>query len=91
MPEHYFTIELPDGDKQECYSPSTVVKKYFTAGEEMQAVEFLTRSRKALGEASDRVRAKYGFGCASAAMQLQDIEAWMRACPTDGIVRILSI
>jgi uncharacterized repeat protein (TIGR04042 family) len=91
MPEHYFTIELPDGDKRECYSPSTVVKKYFTTGDEMPATEFLVRSRKALGEASDRVRAKYGFGCASAAMQLQDIEAWIRACPGDGIVRILSI
>jgi uncharacterized repeat protein (TIGR04042 family) len=91
MPEIYFTIELPDGDRRECYSPSTVVKQYFGAGEEMPVHEFLARSRKALTEASDRVRAKYGFGCASAAMQLQDIEAWMRACPSDGIVRILSI
>jgi uncharacterized repeat protein (TIGR04042 family) len=91
MPEVYFTIELPGGDQRECYSPSTVVKKYFTAGEEMPAVEFLVRSRKALSEASERVRAKYGFGCASAATQMQDIEAWMRACPSDGIVRILSI
>jgi uncharacterized repeat protein (TIGR04042 family) len=68
-----------------------VVRKYFGAGEEMAAAEFLARSRKAMGEASERVRAKYGFGCASAAAQLEAIEGWVRACPSDGVVRILSI
>ncbi len=91
MPEIYFTIQLPGGEKRDCYSPSTVVRKYFGAGEEMPAAEFLTRSRKALGEASERVRAKYGFGCASAAAQLEAIEQWIGESPGDGVVRILSI
>jgi uncharacterized repeat protein (TIGR04042 family) len=91
MPEIHFTIQLPGGEKRDCYSPSTVVRKYFGPGEEMPAAEFLTRSRKALAEASDRVRAKYGFGCASAAAQLEAIEQWIAQSPGDGVVRILSI
>ena len=37
--------------------------------------EFLRRSREALTIGSDRVRAKYGFGCAGAMAQLELIEA----------------
>ena len=91
MPEVTFTIQLPDGETRECYSPSTVVRDYFGPGEEMPAAEFLERSRKALGEASERVRAKYGFGCASAAAQLASIEEWVRDSPGGGVVRILHI
>jgi uncharacterized repeat protein (TIGR04042 family) len=91
MPEVLFTIQLPGGETRQCYSPSTVVRDYFGAGDEMPAAEFLARSRKALAEASERVRVKYGFGCASAATQLAAIEQWMRACPADGVVRILSV
>lgn len=91
MPEVLFTIQLPGGETRECYSPSTVVRQYFGKGEEMPAGEFLTRSRKAMAEASERVRARHGFGCASAAAQLAAIEQWVRACPGDGIVRILNI
>ena len=91
MPEVLFTIQLPDGATKECYSPSTVVRDYFTTGEEMDVSEFLTRSRKALAEASERVRAKYGFACSSAASQLADLEHTARAYPADGTVRIVSI
>jgi uncharacterized repeat protein (TIGR04042 family) len=91
MPEMTFTIELPSGEQHECYSPSSVVRKYFTVGEELPAAEFLARSRKALTDASERVRAKYGFSCASAAAQLEAIEHWMKHCPGDGVVRILHL
>jgi uncharacterized repeat protein (TIGR04042 family) len=91
MPEVHFTIQLPGGETRHCYSPSTVVRDYFGPGEEMPASEFLTRSRTALRAASDRVRARYGFGCASAAAQLEAIEQWISASPPDGIVRILNI
>jgi uncharacterized repeat protein (TIGR04042 family) len=68
-----------------------VIRNYFGEGEEMPAKEFLRRSREALTEASERVRAKYGFHCASAAVQLESIETWMKSCPGEGVVRILSI
>jgi uncharacterized repeat protein (TIGR04042 family) len=91
MPEVLFTIQLPGGETKECYSPSSVVRSYFAAGEEMSAAEFLTRSRKALAEASERVRAKFGFSCSSASSQLADIERWTRALPGDSTIRILTI
>ncbi len=91
MPEVLFTVELPDGLKKECYSPSSVVRDYFAEGEEMLVSEFLARSRKALAEASERVRAKFGFSCSSAASQLADIEQFTRNYSPDEIVRILHV
>ncbi len=91
MPEVLFTIELPDGATKQCYSPSSVVREYFAEGEAMPVAEFRDRSRKALAEASERVRAKFGFSCSSAASQLAEIERFTRAFPGDQIVRILSI
>lgn len=91
MPEVLFTIELPDGVQKQCYSPSTVVRDYFSAGEKMPVAEFRDRSRQALAEASERVRAKFGFSCSSAASQLAEIEQFTRAYSGDQTVRILSI
>jgi uncharacterized repeat protein (TIGR04042 family) len=91
MPEVYFTIRLPDGVAKECYSPSTVVLKHFSQGEEMSVAEFLSRSREALAAAGERVRAKYGFACSSAAAQLESIEDWTRAYSSDDTIRILRI
>ncbi len=91
MPEVIFTIELPGGVTRECYSPSAVVRSYFSAGEEMPVAEFLARSRAALTAASERVREKFGFACESAASQITAIEQWTRPLPPDGVVRILSI
>jgi uncharacterized repeat protein (TIGR04042 family) len=91
MPAILFTIQLPDGAIKECYSPSTVVRRYFVEGEEMSVSEFLIRSRQALAEASERVRAKFGFSCSSASEQLAEIEQWTNSQPEDSIVRIVTI
>ena len=91
MPEVIFTVELPDGATKECYSPSSVVRRYFAKGEEMPLAEFVQRSRKALAEASERVRAKFGFGCSSAAAQLSEIEHWSQSYTQDAVIRIVSI
>jgi uncharacterized repeat protein (TIGR04042 family) len=91
MPEVIFTVQLPDGTTKECYSPSTVVQRYFVAGEEMPATEFLVRIRQALTAASERVRAKFGFACSSASSQLAEIEQWIGAAPNHAIIRIISI
>jgi len=91
MPEVLFTIQLPDGVLKECYSPSTAVRGYFSIGEEMPLAEFLRRSRKALAEASERVRAKFGFACGSAAAQLKEIEQWTNNYPQNSVVRIVRI
>ncbi|MEM8810686.1 MAG: MSMEG_0570 family nitrogen starvation response protein [Cyanobacteria bacterium P01_G01_bin.38] len=74
MPEIHFKIQWPDGKQETCYSPSLVVKDYFTAGEAYTVTEFLERSRESLQIASDRVQAKYGFPCGRALGQLRQIE-----------------
>jgi uncharacterized repeat protein (TIGR04042 family) len=67
------------------------VRRYFAKGEEMPVAEFVRRSRKALAEASERVRAKFGFGCSSAAAQLTEIERWSRSYTENAVIRIVSI
>jgi len=49
MPEMFFHVRWPDGATQRCYSPSTVVADYFTAGTEYDLADFVDRSRAALG------------------------------------------
>lgn len=91
MPAVVFTVQLADGTTKQCYSPSSAVRRYFVTGEEMPAADFLARSREALAAASERVRARFGFACSSAAMEIADIERWMSAVPGHSTVRILSI
>jgi uncharacterized repeat protein (TIGR04042 family) len=75
MPEMHFSIRWPDGTPERCYSPSLVIKDFFSPGTAYTLEDFLTRSRTALNIASERVRAKYGFACSSAMDQLARIEA----------------
>lgn len=78
MPEMYFDVRWPDGESQRCYSPSTVIDDYFTAGTEYDLADFLERSRTALGIAGERVREKFGFHCTGASGQLEQIEETVR-------------
>lgn len=75
MPEIQFQIQWPDGSKEVCYSPSLVVKNYFSAGQTYSLPEFLKRARESLNMASDRVQKKYGFPCGRALGQLAQLEA----------------
>jgi uncharacterized repeat protein (TIGR04042 family) len=74
MPEMHFSVRWPDGSVESCYSPSLVVKDYLAVGESYALADFLARSRTALGIASERVRAKYGFPCSRAMNQIAHIE-----------------
>ncbi|MFJ9539848.1 MSMEG_0570 family nitrogen starvation response protein [Streptomyces sp. NPDC101225] len=74
MPEIYFEVRWPDGAVQRCYSPSTVVEEYFTAGHAYDLADFVERSRTALAIAGERVREKFGFFCTGASGQLAQIE-----------------
>ena len=75
MPEINFKIQWPDGTKQNCYSPSLVVKQYFEPGKTYELAEFVDKSRTALNIASDRVKKAYGFPCSRALKQLEQIES----------------
>ncbi len=75
MPEVRFQVQWSDGTKSLCYSPSSVIKKYFTPNTDYDLDDFVSRSRTALLIASDRVQAKYGRPCGLALGQIAEIEA----------------
>ena len=75
MPEMHFRIQWPDGSEEMCYSPSLVIKDYFSPGQVYDLEDFLTRSRTAFGIANERMMSKYGFPCSRAISQLQRLES----------------
>ena len=75
MPEVHFRVQWPDRQTAEYYSPSTAVHAHFKTGESYPVREFLSRSRAAMRQASERVRQRYGYYCSSAMDTLQQIEA----------------
>lgn len=74
MPEVLFTVRWPDDSTDRCYSPSLVVEEFLRPGVRYPLDAFVDRSRAALTEASQRVRARYGFPCSRAEAQLSEIE-----------------
>lgn len=75
MPEMHVRLRWPDGSTDRVYSPSLVLADHLEEGAAYPLEEFGRRSRVALTEASERVRAKYGFPCGRAAASLAGIEA----------------
>jgi uncharacterized repeat protein (TIGR04042 family) len=75
MPETRFKIQWPDGSEEICYSPSSIVKKYFESDRDYELADFIDRAQTALTTASDRVKAKYGRPCGLAIGQLAEIQA----------------
>jgi uncharacterized repeat protein (TIGR04042 family) len=74
MPEMRFRVRWPDQTESSCYSPSLIIKEYFTPGDSYALDDFVHRSREALTIASERVKQKYGFYCSAASTQLEEIE-----------------
>ena len=75
MPVTHFHVRWPDGSETRCYSPSSVVREHLVPGQRYALGDFVHHAREALGIASERVRAKYGFACSQAMDQLADIES----------------
>ncbi|MBD7916937.1 MSMEG_0570 family nitrogen starvation response protein [Cellulomonas sp. Sa3CUA2] len=74
MPEMTFELRWPDGTGTSCYSPSLVVWDHLEVGADYAVAELVARTSRALAEASDRVRERYGLRCTSAAQQQAQIE-----------------
>ncbi|MCP9860193.1 MSMEG_0570 family nitrogen starvation response protein [Cyanobium sp. Cruz-8H5] len=66
MPEVELTLEWPDGGRSRLYSPSTVILEHLAPGQTLSVAELRTRGTLALRQASERVRARYGFACTRA-------------------------
>jgi len=75
MPEMRFLVRWPDGRRENCYSPSLIVRDFLSEGADYPIPEFVALSRRALTIASERVRAKYGHACSLALGQLAAIES----------------
>jgi uncharacterized repeat protein (TIGR04042 family) len=74
MPEMTVTVRWPDGPVADCYSPSLVMHDHLRAGTTYRVDDFVARAGVALAEASERVRAKYGFACTASAASFERIE-----------------
>ncbi len=74
MPEMEFAIRWPDDTTETCYSPSLVIKDYFSPGQSYALEDFVERARTALNIGSERVHAKYGMACGHALSQIAEIE-----------------
>lgn len=91
MPEMTFDVQWPDGRLQRCYSPSLVMFDYLSAGSDYAVTDFLDRSGAALREASDRVLAKFGFACTSAAATNEEIVSTAAQFPPTATVRVVAM
>ena len=69
MPEIYFEVRWPSGETTDCYSPSSVVRDYLEDNQSLTVDDFVRISEKALSQASERVRDKYGYRCSNATDQ----------------------
>jgi uncharacterized repeat protein (TIGR04042 family) len=63
MPEVILEFRWPDGEASSFYSPSTVVYEFLKPGDTLSIAELEQKGLAALSEASERVRARYGFAC----------------------------
>ena len=86
VPETSFRLRWPDGSVLDCYSPSLVVHEHLPVGTVLPVVDLLPVARVALTEASERVRARYGFPCSRALAALSTIESFGAGFPADGPV-----
>jgi uncharacterized repeat protein (TIGR04042 family) len=88
MPEVYFRVRWPDASTSVCYSPSSTISAALPPGSDYALADFVARSRAALEHASARVAAKYGYGCAHAQRQIEEI-AERAAQFTDPTARVV--
>jgi len=84
-------IEWSDQTTDQVYSPSSVIRDFFSEGETLAVSEFEGRVTKALNQASRRVREVYGMGCASARNELQRLKAATEDRDDEASVRILEV
>lgn len=89
MPEMTVTVRWPDGSVEECYSPSLVMHDHLDDGATYTVEDFVRRTVAALDEASERVRAKFGFACTSAAATSAQVRRSAASFAPNQPVRVL--
>ena len=91
MPEMSVTVRWADGRVEEHYSPSLVMHDYLRPGVTYTVDDFAWRARTGLDEAGERVRAKYGFYCTSAAESANRIAELAAACAPGATIEVLAM
>jgi uncharacterized repeat protein (TIGR04042 family) len=91
MPEMTFTVRWPDGRDEHCYSPSLVMHDYLAEGTRYTVADFTALSSQALAEASERVRARFGFACTSAAATVAQIEGTAARFHAQDLVEVVAM
>lgn len=90
MPEVRLSLEWPDGVITEIYSPSTVILEHLRPGETLPVAMLQARGLEALRNASERVRARYGFACTRTDEEAAKLERRVAAYQADQLVKIQS-
>jgi uncharacterized repeat protein (TIGR04042 family) len=88
MPEVELTLEWPDGDRTLLYSPSTVILEHLAPGQTVTVAELRTLGTLALRQASERVRARYGFACTRADEEERRLLEQAAAFAAEALVRV---
>lgn len=88
MPEVMLQLEWPDGRQTTLYSPSTVILQHLQPGERLPVAELQQRAERALAEASERVRARYGFACTRTDEERSKLRHTATAYAADQFVQI---
>ena len=90
MPEVLLDLEWPDGRRTRFYSPSTVVLQHLPPGSELSVAELKEAGLLALAEASERVRARYGFACSRTDEERRNLERTSAGFDQAALVHIRS-
>jgi uncharacterized repeat protein (TIGR04042 family) len=88
VPEVRLTLEWPDGLTSQLYSPSTVILEHLPPGSRLSVAELQARGLAGLEEASERVRARYGFACTRTDEEARKLQQTLAAYGPDQIVAI---
>ena len=89
MPEVLLDLEWPDGQRSRLYSPSTVMLQHLPPGTELSVAELRETGLLALAEASERVRARYGFACTRTDEEAARLRALSSRYDNQARVRVL--
>lgn len=88
MPEVFLELRWPDGEASRFYSPSTVVYEFLKPGDQLTVAELEQKGLAALREASERVRARYGFACTRTDEEASRLQQRLALYPSQATVEI---
>ena len=91
MPAVNFIVRWPDGDTVEYYSPSTIIHEHLSADAHYPMDAFAEICERAMQQASERVRQRYGFACSASAAEWEKIRHKLKTLRRNGIQGDVSI